>query len=228
MTGPMVNTRNLKESLQDAYDTVRNTAGMQQQRQKDLYDKQAHGKPYNIGDYVWLHSPVVPRGGSRKLHHPWTGPCKVITKLSDVTYHIQSLDKKRLRKVVHFDRLKICNQVPHATVEQAEDVKEQTKNPKLHTGKSYGDKLQLEEIDDDTVVQAPLDLDLPARDVLQDDIPPAQELLDHGEDDLAITEENEQEEDRNEVHTQELPTVPHRYPSREHRKPARFKNGYMQ
>eukprot|EP00731_Ephydatia_muelleri_P014220 Em0007g1530a len=56
--------------------------------------------------------------------------------------------------------------------------KEQPKNPK-HTGKSYGDKLQLEKIDDDTMVQAPLDLDLPARDVLQEDIPPAQELLDH-------------------------------------------------
>ena len=40
------------------------------------------------------------------------------------------------------------------------------------------------------------------------------------EDDLAITEENEQEEDGNEVHTQELPTGPRRYPSREHRKPA--------
>ena len=271
---------------------MRNTAGMQQQRQKDLYDKRAHGKPYIIGDYVWLHSPVVPRGGSRKLHHPWTGPYKVITKLSDVTYRIQSLDKKRLRKVVHFDRLKICNQVPCATVEPAKEVKEQPMNPK-HTGKGYGDKLQLEEIDDDTMVQAPLDLDLPARDVFQEDIPPAEDMFDHGEnplpvmdnpvqqrdeddlaiteenenplpvmdnpvqqrdeddlaiteenedllpvmdnsvrqgdeDDLTITEENEQEEDGNEVHTQELPTVPRRYPSREHRKPARFKDGYMQ
>ena len=185
--------------------TLRNTAGMQQQRQKDLYDKRAHGKPYIIGDYVWLHSPVVPRGGSRKLHHPWTGPYKVITKLSDVTYRIQSLDKKRLRKVVHFDRLKICNQVPRATVEPAKEVKEQPMNPK-HTGKGYGDKLQLEEIDDDTMVQAPLDLDLPARDVYQEDIPPAEDMLDHGEnplpvmdnpvqqrdeDDLTITEENE-------------------------------------
>eukprot|EP00731_Ephydatia_muelleri_P000081 Em0001g81a len=87
----------------------------------------------------------------------------------------------------------------------AKEVKEQPKNPK-HTGKGYGDKLQLEEIDDDTMVQAPLDLDLPARDVLQEDIPPAQDMLDHDEDplpvmdnpvqqrdedDLAITEENE-------------------------------------
>ena len=112
--------------------------------------------------------------------------------------------------------------------------------------------MQLEEIDDDTMVQAPLDLDLPARDVLQDDIPPAQELLDHGEDDLsiteenedplpvmdklvqqgdeddlAITEENEQEEDSNEVHTQEL-YLADTHLEREHHKPARFKDGYMQ
>ena len=88
----MVNMH-LKESLQDAYDVVRKTAWMQQ-RQKGLYDKRAHGKPYKIGDYVCLHSPVVPRGGSRKLHRPLTGPFKVITKLSDGTYRIQNLEKK--------------------------------------------------------------------------------------------------------------------------------------
>lgn len=89
------------------------------------------------------------------------------------------------------------------------------------------------------MVLAPLDRDLPTRDVLEEDILPAQELLDHdadplplmdnpvqqGDEDVAITEENEQEEDRNEVHIQELPTLPRRYPSREHRKPARFKDG---
>ena len=110
-----------------------------------------------------------------------TGPYKVITKLSDVTYRIQSLDKKRLCKVVPFDRLKICYLCPTCHSRTSKGSKEQPKNPK-HTGKRYGDKLQLEEIDDDTMVQAPLDLDLPARDVLQEDIPPAQELLDHGED----------------------------------------------
>ena len=31
-----------------------------------------------MGDLVWLHSPVVPRGSSRKLHHPWTGPYKIV------------------------------------------------------------------------------------------------------------------------------------------------------
>ena len=110
--------------------------------------------------------------------------------------------------------MKICNQVPHTTVEPAKKIKEQPKNPK-HTGKSY-------EIDDDTTVQAPLDLDLPVRDEFDEDVPPTQELLDHGGDplpvtddpeqqedkgDLAITQDNEQEEDGSEVHTQELPNL---------------------
>ena len=33
------------------------------------------------GDLVWLHHPAVPRGKSRKLHRPWTGPYRVRTKL---------------------------------------------------------------------------------------------------------------------------------------------------
>ena len=28
----------------------------------------------NVGDLVWLHSPAVPRGRSRKLHCPWKNP----------------------------------------------------------------------------------------------------------------------------------------------------------
>ena len=68
-----------------------------------------HGDPYNIGDRVWLHSPVITPGKSKKFHHPWTGPYIVIKKLSDTTYRIQHHNKKNKRLVVHFDRLKWCH-----------------------------------------------------------------------------------------------------------------------
>ena len=80
--------------------------GMKQEHQKQLYDRKVHGKPYEIGDMVWLHSPVVPRGTSRKLFHPWSGPHKVVKRLSDITYRILNTRSKRQRLVVHFDRLK--------------------------------------------------------------------------------------------------------------------------
>ena len=57
---------------------------------------------------MWLHSSVVPRGASRKFHHPWMGPYKIIKKLADVTYRIQNCRERQHQLVVHFDRLKPC------------------------------------------------------------------------------------------------------------------------
>ena len=34
--------------------------------------------PWEPGDLVWLHTPVVPKGKPRKLHCPWTGPFRVV------------------------------------------------------------------------------------------------------------------------------------------------------
>jgi len=98
----------LKTTLENAYQLVRDNTGMKQERQKDYYDKRVHGKPFSVGDQVWLHSPVVPRGKSKKLHHPWIGPWIIVKRLSDAVYRVQSLVRHRKRAVVHFDRLKPC------------------------------------------------------------------------------------------------------------------------
>ena len=58
---------------------------------------------------MWLHSTVVPTDGHRKLHHPWTGPLKVIKKLSNLNYQIQLQgDPNQRSLIVHFNRLKKC------------------------------------------------------------------------------------------------------------------------
>ena len=64
----------LKERLRGAYALVRERCGTEHRRQKAIYDEKVHGAPFNPGDLVWLHSPAVPRGLSRKLHRPWKGP----------------------------------------------------------------------------------------------------------------------------------------------------------
>ena len=96
----------LRKSLQDAYALVRDNLHAASFRQKELYDEKIHGKPYNVGDLVWLHNPAVPRGQARKLYCPWTGPFKVVKRLSSVVYRIQDTRGKRKRKVIHFNRLK--------------------------------------------------------------------------------------------------------------------------
>lgn len=78
----------LKYALEDAYERVRECTGMKQLRQKQLYDKRAHGQPHEVGALAWLHQLVVPRGCSKKLHHPWTGPYRVVKQLSDVNYRV--------------------------------------------------------------------------------------------------------------------------------------------
>ena len=100
--------RDMANVLENAYRHVRSTMGPKQENQKELYDWKGHGDPYKVGDLVWLHSPVVPRGSSRKLHHPWIGPYKIVKQLSDITYRIQSFRGRRRRLVAHFNCLKPC------------------------------------------------------------------------------------------------------------------------
>ena len=96
----------LREGLETAYQRVRERMGHQLERQKELYDRKAHGDPYQPGDLVWLHNPAVPRGQSTKRHRPWTGPFRVVRRPSDAVYRVQNTQARRQRLVVHFDRLK--------------------------------------------------------------------------------------------------------------------------
>ena len=73
----------LRQSLQNAYELVRKNLKTASYRQKDLYDERIYGKLYKV---VWQHNPAVPRGHTRKLYCPWTGPHKVVKKLGPVVY----------------------------------------------------------------------------------------------------------------------------------------------
>ena len=96
----------LKASLEEAYQQVREKSARKLERQKELYDQKVHGKPYKVSDYVWVLFPQPPRGRSKKLYRPWSGPFRVTKKLSDVNYRVQECKNRRRRMVIHFNRLK--------------------------------------------------------------------------------------------------------------------------
>ena len=98
----------LKTSLEEAYRNVRESLDVSHEYRKTYYDKSTHGRPFESGELVWLHSTVVPRGKSKKLHHPWTGPYKVVERLTECDYRIRALGRKRKIHIVHFNRLKLC------------------------------------------------------------------------------------------------------------------------
>ena len=110
-----------------------------------------HGKPFSPGESVWLHSAAVPRGRSRKLHHPWKGPFKIMERLGEATYKITSLHGRRKSTIVHFDRLKPCV-VP--------DVDDHTQSPEnnilaeqVDRHRPVGTNLGLLDSDDETRVE---------------------------------------------------------------------------
>ncbi len=98
--------RLLKDHLQTSYEQVRKHMGVQQRRQKEVFDIKPGGAGYKVGDLVWMHSPAVPCEHSRKLHRPWQGPFVVRKEINDVVYRIQRLAPARQRLVVNFNRLK--------------------------------------------------------------------------------------------------------------------------
>ena len=101
-------SKDLRVRLNIAYERVRERLGWRQCRQKMIYDRRRTGRPYGVGEWVWLHCPAVPRGKSAKLHSYWQGPYKVVKVFSNVLYLIQHRNSTRKKVVVHFDRLKAC------------------------------------------------------------------------------------------------------------------------
>jgi len=102
-------SKRLRLSLEGTYALAREKLQSAAQRQKSLHDKRMHGDPFQEGDLMWLCSPAIRKGKSRKLHCPWKGPFEVIKQISDVVYRIQDIQNKQKRVMVHFDRLKPCD-----------------------------------------------------------------------------------------------------------------------
>ena len=95
----------VQKRLASAHDLARRHLNKAAIRQKRNYDKRLAGRPFTVGDCVWLHNVRRKKGRTAKLDCPWKGPYLVISVLFDVVCRIQK-SKKAKPKVVHSDRLK--------------------------------------------------------------------------------------------------------------------------
>ena len=136
-----------KKSLDEAYRIAREKLRTSHRCQKECYDKHIHGKPFKEGDLVRLHSPVVLRGQSKKLHHPWTGQFKIVEQISENDYKIRNVERKKKLQVVHFDRLKLCTPGTRLssdvtdTVESSDKI---TENPNVYSAPDiFGQDMEL-------------------------------------------------------------------------------------
>ena len=77
-------------------------------RPKRLYNKTVHGKPFEEDNLLRLLTTIVPKVLVGKYMRPWSGPFRIVKKLSDSVYQLQNVHSSRHRIIVHFDGLKLC------------------------------------------------------------------------------------------------------------------------
>ena len=72
---------------------------------KNYYDKTHRQVEFTIGSQVMLYTPRTIKGFSTKFLKRWTGPYKIINKITDLNYRIESLSTKK-NESVHVQRLR--------------------------------------------------------------------------------------------------------------------------
>ena len=95
----------LRQRMRAAHQRARANFAQSARRQKKTYDQKVEGRPFAVGEFVWLHNAAKTKGLSPKLQRRWEGPYLIVHRLSDVTCRIQAKKRGKM-KVVHVDRLK--------------------------------------------------------------------------------------------------------------------------
>jgi len=99
--------KNLQSSLKLAYQQVARANKKSYLDNKFWYDLKAKQRKFEVNDFVYLHSPTMKPGLSRKFRKPWTGLYKITKKISDVKYEI--IDQNNKSQVVHVNRMEIAH-----------------------------------------------------------------------------------------------------------------------
>ena len=97
----------LHSKLKSAFEQTRKKITTSHERRKELYDKGSQGVEFKVGDRVWLYTPAIKAGKTRKLSSLWRGPYTILDRTSSVNYRIQLIGSSTSLNV-HRNRLKPC------------------------------------------------------------------------------------------------------------------------
>ena len=78
----------LRACLKSAFHCVREQLKLSVERARQGYTGKLEGQPLNEGDLLWLFTPTVKPGDSKKLTPMYTGPWRVSEKISDVLFQV--------------------------------------------------------------------------------------------------------------------------------------------
>lgn len=95
----------LKEKLQQVRHLAVHKSEQSKQKSKEHYDKEEKFKPYQVGQFVYLHDPTSKRGPRKKFAKSWKGPYEIIEVINKLNYKIKLKANEFL--IVHYNRLKL-------------------------------------------------------------------------------------------------------------------------
>ena len=78
--------------------------------QKQVHDSKGTAAELQVGNVVWLYTPVVCKGNTNKFSF-WKGPYTIVDKVGPVNYKLQLVGGTRSLVVVHQNRIKLCYNV---------------------------------------------------------------------------------------------------------------------
>jgi len=94
---------NLKSNLRLAYKLAAKANRKSHQNNKRLYVRKAKPWEFKVHDLVYLYNPVFKPGLARKFAKPWSRPCQITNKTSELNY--EKLDLRGKRQVVQVNHL---------------------------------------------------------------------------------------------------------------------------
>jgi len=96
----------LLDNINEAQQVAQTYLERQRQRQIEYYNDRRREVSYEPGQKVWLYTPNLKKGLSKKLLHPWHGPYTIDSQLSPVNYRLKDTNNRRFNQIVHVARLK--------------------------------------------------------------------------------------------------------------------------
>ena len=78
-----------------------------QQKMKDYYDQKTKEPVFEVGQRVWVYTPRIRKGLSKKLMHNWLGPYRIVEKLSPEHFKLRTITNKKVAFSCHANRMKI-------------------------------------------------------------------------------------------------------------------------
>ena len=137
----------MRRCLEEVSELVKENVTTAQKKQKNYYDKKSKPRDLKVGDEVRILEPAR----RSKLPLEWNGLHKVMRRVAEVDYKVQTPGRRREKKVYHVNLLKKWQKPETVEVftalddsqegHSAESCKEEDLEEfLLHTEKSSGDK----------------------------------------------------------------------------------------